>query len=173
MEDKDLITFCGAYCGQCSRFAGFTAFREAAALLAEIADSHGYQYWMPEAAKGFDYAGFRKGLEFFRAPKSSLICQRGCRNGDGRPDCPMRNCCRERQFDGCFDCGDFPCQKVKWDEGALKRARDYGKLGREEWLREQDRKAEQGFELHTGKYYLVRATEHPPGSLPVEVETGE
>jgi hypothetical protein len=133
--------------------------------LSEIADTHGFQYWMPGAVKDFDYTEFRKGLAFFSDAESWLICRGSCKDGDGRPDCPMRNCCREREIDICFDCGDFPCDKVAQNEGMLKRAREYKKLDKDKWLQVQDKRAKQGLELHTGKYYRVQAGEKPSDSL--------
>jgi hypothetical protein len=162
MDNGDLVTYCGAYCGLCARYHGYTAFREAASMLSEIADAHGFQYWMPGAVKDFDYNEFRKGLAFFSDAGSWLVCQGSCRDGDGRPDCPMRNCCRERKLDNCFNCSYFPCDKVAQNEGMLKRARKYKKLGKDKWLQVQDKRAKQGLELHTGKYYRVRINEKPP-----------
>ena len=170
MDDKDALNYCGAYCGQCALYTGFTALREAASLIGEISDTHGLQNWipgafMPDAENKFDYDEFRKGLAFFSDPESWYTCRRGCKAGDGWPDCPMRKCCRERGLDICFDCGDFPCKKAEWHPGMIKRAEEYKKLGRDEWLRQQEEKANQGFELYTGKYYQVRAGKSPPESL--------
>jgi hypothetical protein len=165
MVDKGLITYCGAYCGLCARYHGYTAFREAISMVSEIADAHGFQYWMPGAVKDFDYTEFRKGLAFFSDAESWLVCRNCCKGGDGRPDCPMRNCCQERGLDICFACSDFPCNKVAWNPNMIKRAEEYKKLGKDEWLRTQMEKANQGLELHTGKYYQAQAGVSPPDSL--------
>jgi hypothetical protein len=162
MEIKDLITYCGAYCGHCARYHGYTVFREAVSTVREIADAHGFQHWMPGAVKDFDYTEFRKGMAFFSNAESWLVCRGSCKNGDGRHDCPMRNCCRERGIDICFDCTNFPCEKTTRNEEIVKRAREYKNLGKDKWLRAQGEKANQGFELHTGKYYQVRTGENPP-----------
>jgi hypothetical protein len=162
MNSKDLVTYCGGYCGVCARFLGFTAFREAASLLAELVDAHGFQHWMPQAVKEFDYTEFRKGLAFFGNPESWLVCRQGCRSGDGRPECEIRKCCQERECDICFDCGEFPCDKVKENTRIIKRANEYKKLGKDEWLRQQLEKANQGFEPHSEKYYQIWAREYPP-----------
>jgi hypothetical protein len=44
----------------------------------------------------------------------------------------------------------------------LKRANEYKKLGKDEWLRRQVEKANQGFEPHTKKYYQIWAREYLP-----------
>ena len=167
MNSEDLITYCGGYCGECALFTGFTALREAASLLGEISDTHGLQNWIPEAfipeaENKFDYTEFRKGLAFFSDLESFFACRRCCKSGDGRPDCPMRICCRERALDICYDCGDFPCNKVEWGPRMMKRADEYRKLGKEGWLQEREKSANQGFELYTGKYFQVWAGENPP-----------
>jgi hypothetical protein len=174
MESKDLVTYCGGYCGECALFPGFTALREAALILGELIDTHGLQNWIPEAwtpdawtpdaENKFDFAEFRKGLTFFSAPESWYACRECCKSGGGWPECPMRKCCREREIDICFDCGDFPCSKVKWNPIMIKRGDEYKKLGKGEWLREREKNANQGFELYAGKYYQVRAVENPPES---------
>ncbi len=156
MTNENLMTYCGSHCGTCARSTGFTAFREAASLLAELTDAHGFHHWMPEAVKDFDYAEFRKGLTFFADPESWLVCRNGCRAGKGGPPSCVRECCREHGVDVCFDCPDFPCEKARAFDGIEDRTREYKQLGRKEWLRRLEEKASHGFEAHTGKYYQVK-----------------
>lgn len=157
MEPEDLLTYCGTYGGSCARYSGYTVFRAAAALLAEIVDSHGFQYWMPEEVKEFDYTEFRKGLEFFSKNDTWLVCPECCKGGGGGPPDCVRDCCQKHGVDVCFECVEFPCDKVKDDTGIQERAKEYKKLGREEWLRRAAEKANRGFENHTKKYYKVCA----------------
>ena len=169
MEKEDLMTYCGGYCRECSLFTEYQALREAAALIGELIDVHGLQNWipgswLPEAENKFDFAEFRKGLAFFSDPESWHVCRKTCKDGGGFPECPIRICCRERGLDLCFDCGDFPCEKVKGYPNMIKRGGEYKKLGRDEWLREQEKKASQGYELFADKYYQVRTGKNPPGS---------
>ena len=44
---------------------------------------------------------------------------------------------------------------MKGNTEMMERAKEYKRLGREEWLRHQEEKARKGFEGHTGKYYEV------------------
>lgn len=168
MDNKNLSTYCGGYCGECALFPEFTALRESAALLSELIGIHGLQNWiprawLPEAENRFDFAEFRKGLDFFSDPDSWFICRKCCKDGGGLPECLMRKCCQERGLDICFDCADFPCSKVEWNPNMIKRDTEYKKLGKDRWLREQEKKAKQGFELFADKYYRVWAGENPPG----------
>jgi hypothetical protein len=165
MVDKNLMTYCGVYGGTCAYYRRHAALRKTASQLTELVDALGFKYWMPERVKDFNYEEFHKGLAFFSDTESWIFCKKCCKDGCGRPDCPMRNCCRERGLDICFDCEEFPCKKVKWDKRALKRAEEYKKLGKDEWWRTQAEKASRGFEHHTDKYYQIRAGKNPPESL--------
>ena len=156
MKQEDLLTYCGAYCGTCARCIDYTAFRQAASLLAELADAHGFQHWLAPAVTDFDYAHFRKGLAFFADADSWLVCKRGCRGGDnGPPFCP-RECCQKRAVDVCSECAEFPCEGLK--PFIVERADEYRRVGRAEWLRRRAEEASQGFEAHTGKCYRVHVS---------------
>ncbi len=161
MQPEDLITYCGGFCGMCARCSRYTAFRDAARLLAEVADGHGFQHWLPQETQAFDYTEFRKGLEFFADSDSWLVCSRGCRGGQGGPPWCVRECCRKQQVDLCFECVEFPCSKVKENEPMKARSEEFRKLGRCEWLQRQVERADQGFEAHTGKYYRVFISKSP------------
>ena len=161
MKPEDLITYCGVYGGSCARWCEYTVFRDLANVLAEWVDAQGYQYWMPEYAKEFDYNEFRKGLDFLGNDNSWLVCRKCCKGGDGNPECEIRICCHNRKVDLCFECSDFPCERLKGNEIMLQRAREYKKLGKEKWLKKQMEEAKQGFELHTGKFYEIYAKECP------------
>jgi hypothetical protein len=162
VKEEDLITYCGGYCGACARWCGYTEFRDLVVLLAEWVDAQGFQYWMPQEMQEFDYREFRKGLGFFGKSDTWLVCQKGCRGGDGNPECEIRKCCKERGLETCFDCGEFPCARFREDPEMIERARQYKALGKLEWLRRQIERANRGFESHTKKYYRVHATVNPP-----------
>jgi hypothetical protein len=153
MLANDLVTHCGVYCGYCGRWHENAVVTCLATELAELVDSHGYQAWMPTAVKEFDYDGFRRALGFFSKKDSWLICYKGCKHGDGRPNCEIRDCCRERRVDLCFECEEFPCDVVKGNKRMVESAREYKKIGKEKWLSQQVKKARAGYELHTKKYY--------------------
>ena len=162
MALDDLTTCCGLYGGHCARHVSFTAFRAAAAMLAEIVDAHNFRHWLPEAvARTFDYGEFRKGLDFFADEDSWLVCRTCCGDDAGPPNCPA-SCCHERGLDVCFDCDDFPCDRLAGSSDIAARAEEYRRLGRDAWLREQATRAAHGYELHTRKYYTVRADDAPP-----------
>jgi len=162
MKPEDLITYCGGYGGTCARWCEYTAFRDLAAVLAEWLDAQGYHHWMPSEVEEFDYGEFRKGLDFFGKEDTWLVCRKCCKGGDSNPNCEIRNCCKSHDVEVCFDCDEFPCEKVKDNTGMIERAREYDRLGKHEWLRQQVEKAKKGFEGHTEKYYQIWAEKHPP-----------
>jgi hypothetical protein len=154
MSHWELTTYCGSYCGTCARYKDYSILRTAANLLAELINAHGFRYWLPREVS-FNYNEFQKGLDFFRKEDSWLVCQSGCRGGDGEPpDCP-RDCCIEHGVDLCFDCQEFPCKKMESDTIMIERAREYKRLGRKAWVQCLVKRAEQGYEHHTNKYYKI------------------
>jgi hypothetical protein len=153
MSANNLVTYCGVYCGYCGRWHENAVIARLATELAELVDLHGYQHWMPTSVREFDYGEFRKALGFFSKKDSWLICYKGCTYGDGRPNCEIRDCCRERGLDLCFECEEFPCDTVKDNKRMVESAREYKKIGKEERLHQQVKKAREGYELHTEKFY--------------------
>ncbi len=161
MRAEDLITYCGVYGGTCARWCGNITFRKLAATLAESVDAQGFTDWMPAAVREFDFTEFRKALDFFSRNGTWLVCKNCCKGGDGRPNCEIRNCCKQRRLDVCFDCDEFPCDKVQGNSKMIERAKDYRKLGKDLWLQQQIEKAGQGYELHTEKYYKINVEPNP------------
>jgi len=159
MNPEALITCCGLYGGTCARWCEYQPFRETARILTEWLDSQGYQYWFDDFVEAGNYDNFRKTLDYFAQEKSWLVCHKCCQGGDGYPQCEIRRCCRQRNIPLCFECEDFPCEKVAGNAELLSRADEYFLLGRKAWLKKQMEKARRGFELHTKKYYTVRAVE--------------
>ncbi|MBM3475883.1 MAG: DUF3795 domain-containing protein [Armatimonadetes bacterium] len=155
MGPERLITYCGLYGGCCARYKGYRAFRQAAEIVAEICDAHGFHYWMPHVVSEFSYEEFRKGVEFFRRDDTWFTCEGCCKGGGGGPPGCVRACCKERGVEVCFECADFPCERVAEDTAMLARAEEYRRLGREEWLSRQVERADRGFEHHTRWCYRI------------------
>lgn len=161
MNAEDMISCCGGFCATCARSSSYTAFREAAALLAELIDAHGFHHWMPDTVE-FNYNEFRKGLDFFADPDSWLVCTNACKGSTGGPPFCVRECGKQHEVDICFECSEFPCDRVKPFEGIVDKADEYRRLGREKWLQKHIEMAAQGFESHTGKYYQIRRSATAP-----------
>jgi len=159
VKPEELICYCGVYGGTCARWQGHEGFRQLARLLGEWCDAQGFTHWMPGAVEEFDYAQFRKGLEFFAKDDSWLVCRKCCPGGDGYPECDIRKCCQERGHKVCFDCPEFPCPKAERRPGMVERGEEYRRLGAQRWLESQVKKAEQGFEHHIGRFVSLGVTD--------------
>jgi len=66
-----------------------------------------------EVQNGFNYDEFVKGLKWLASQDKPC---KGCRSGGGWswwPDCPVRDCVIQKELDFCYQCSDFPCEKLK------------------------------------------------------------
>ena len=133
MEREDLlrkIAPCSLVCHTCTaskegvircRAAEMLGLLEGFDTVAEKLVDH-----MPPLAK---YADFRLVLNSF----AEASCE-GCRGEQSPwPDCPIAPCARSKGVDYCFECDEFPCQRVGADFAL-----------RERWLRGTRRMREIG-----------------------------
>ncbi len=66
------------------------------------------------------------------------------------PDCKMMNCARDRGHSHCFECGEFPCEKleefsrdgVSHHERTVENLKKMKELGLENWIKEQKSKGQ-------------------------------
>ncbi len=80
-----------------------------------------------------NYPAFKDLLDYF----VQTDCK-GCRNGDGKyPDCVVASCYKEKEVDFCFQCNEFPCDKVNFDLNLKQR-----------WLNMNNRMREIGVEAY-------------------------
>lgn len=103
-EDKDLIAYCGLYCGDCFNHKGELAdlARDLRKKLREAK--------FDRAAQGLsryfkDFADYDQCYRVLGA-MVRLRCKRTCRNGGGPPSCKVRSCCRKKGIEGCWECDD-------------------------------------------------------------------
>jgi hypothetical protein len=117
VSDATEIAYCGLYCGDCiirkhqmGKLAGqlleaiaTPAFAKLAAGLPEI---------MPEIfAPLKNHEESRQVL----AAIGHLDCVIPCRSGGGTSGCRIRECCRDRGMNGCWECGEFElCPTLAW-----------------------------------------------------------
>jgi len=140
MTERDLLAFCGLYCGAC----GLRDLKEPAEKMKQILDAYNYG----EIAKFIpgmeEYPAFEKTLTEF----TKQFCP-GCRQGGGNPNCVIRICAKERGFNTCADCNEMPCEKAKFiTEGypsVIENLKRIKKIGSDKWLEEQREKVAAGF----------------------------
>jgi hypothetical protein len=154
-EQKQLVGWCGAYCGICAGFKGRITSTVATDLKELI---EGHSDWVPKfGGIDFDYEEFKKGLEYYSKETSGCYCQVPCKEGGGCP-CKMRGCAKERGVEVCFDCPEYPCEHIgeflkgKTPDRIMEYDR-YKELGMEGWVGMNAERGERGFCRGTDKYY--------------------
>jgi hypothetical protein len=115
-EDDDLrgVAFCGIYCDGCFLHAGKIADL-ARDLRKELRAAR-----FEKSAKALSNVPFLKVFEGYPTCYEVLgalvkvRCKQTCREGGGPPHCKIRNCCRNKGIDGCWQCDDFQkCEKLE------------------------------------------------------------
>ena len=113
IEEKELVAYCGLYCGDCFAYKG------------KIADLARDLRKELRQAKFDRQAEFMSNISFFKAFKDyeqcyevlgamvRFRCKNACRGGGGPPFCKVRKCCQKREIEGCWQCDEFEtCQNL-------------------------------------------------------------
>ena len=138
--NKDLIAYCGLYCGDCVSYKGKVADL-ARDLRKEL-----------RAAKFDRTAEVLAAVPFFQAfinynecyevlgAMVKFHCRKTCRGGGGPPFCKMRKCCQQKGIEGCWECAEFEtCENLDFlkaghGEAHLKNLRTLKKKGVDAFL---------------------------------------
>jgi hypothetical protein len=144
-DELKLVSYCGVYCGACAPCSG--RWRKAAKELLNLMKAYPPMPW--EGKVPFKYEEFKKGLNWLY--KKRWVCP-GCRAGGGRPYCEIRRCVQGKKINFCYECNDFPCQKlfdiqVEHPDN-IENIKKMMKIGVKNWLLEQKRKTEEGYDIH-------------------------
>ena len=141
VADRELLGPCGDYCGGCAEYIGLIT--DTARQLKEFLDTYAYEY---RSQGAFDFAEFNRALQWVI---DNGGCP-GCQQGGGPPSCQVRACCAEKGLSVSFECESFPCSKLEEvsDPDTMERYGRFKELGLDAWLREQARKAREGYEIH-------------------------
>jgi len=107
--DKELIAYCGLYCGECFSYKGTIAD------LARDLRKELRQAKFDVVAEGIPFKEFEHYFECYEVLGAMvrLRCKRSCRGGSGNPFCSIRKCCQKKGIEGCFKCEKFEvCKKL-------------------------------------------------------------
>jgi len=135
-ENKNLVSYCGLYCGDCFNYRGEIA--DLARDLRKVLR----KYKFAEVAKVIPFKEF-KNYEVCYETLGAMVklrCKRACRGGGGPPFCKIRDCCREKGIEGCWECDEFEiCKKLNFltavhGDAHLKNLRKIKRVGLEDWL---------------------------------------
>ncbi|GAB6273767.1 MAG: DUF3795 domain-containing protein [Peptococcaceae bacterium] len=111
MDGKELIAYCGLYCGDCFNYKGEIA--DLARDLRKKLREAKFDRVSPGLAKFFkEFADYERCYEVLGA-MVRLRCKRTCRAGGGPPACKIRSCCQRKNIQGCWECEEFrTCAKL-------------------------------------------------------------
>ncbi|MCK4250780.1 DUF3795 domain-containing protein [candidate division WOR-3 bacterium] len=108
-KKKELIAYCGLYCGDCFGYKGKIAD------LARDIRKELRQEKFDIIVKGIPFKAFKNYKECYEVLGAlvRLRCKNTCRGGGGNPFCKIRKCCQKKNIDGCWECKEFEtCKKL-------------------------------------------------------------
>jgi hypothetical protein len=112
---RELITYCGLYCGDCPGCKGTIADR-ARDLKAELEREdfrRAAEFFATDPSMSVfgKYPSFKEFLDVLE----NLHCPQTCR-ARAEHQCEVVNCCREKGLEGCWECDEFEaCGKLRKD----------------------------------------------------------
>ena len=136
-EDKNLIAYCGLYCGECFSYIGKVAD------LARDLRKELRQASFDKLAEGIPFKEFKHYKECYEVLGAmvKLRCKSACKGGGGNPFCKIRKCCQKKEIEGCWECDEFKaCEKldflkVNHGDAHIKNLRIIKKKGIDEFLK--------------------------------------
>lgn len=141
MDQRDLTTFCGIYCGDCPRFkARFSDLAEE--LLGEL-----YRVKFAELAIILGLAQYPDAASLLGV-LVGMKCETPCRlggDGCGGQPCQVKACTREKGLEGCWQCDGFEqCDKLDFlkpfcGDAPLNNLRKIRELGLEGWAGQREK----------------------------------
>lgn len=134
---KDLIAYCGLYCGDCFGYTGEVA--DLSRDLRKVLRKNRFE----KIAGAIPFKEFKHYRECYEVLGAlvKLRCKNACRGGGGNPFCKIRKCAQKRELDGCWECAEFKdCGMLKSLESVhkdahLKNLRIIKKKGKAEFVK--------------------------------------
>ena len=108
-EDRNLIAYCGLYCGDCFSYQG---------KIADLARDLRKELRLAKfdrVVEGIPFKGFQNYQQCYEVLGAMvrLRCKKTCRDGGGNPFCKIRQCCEKNELAGCWECDEFEdCRKL-------------------------------------------------------------
>ncbi len=136
---KELLAYCGIYCGDCLGYTGVIA--DAAEDFKGVLEKYEFEKSakaiFPDQLKDYDKI-FDK-IVFITGLRCPMVCRA---RTDDNVDCEIRKCCRSKGFFACYKCDDFKnCEKLKVMKGLhyeamIKNLKEIKEMGFEEWIKQ-------------------------------------
>lgn len=139
-EERDLIAYCGLYCGDCFGYQG---------KIADLARDLRKELRQAKFSKTADFLSTVSFFEVFKnysqcyevlGAMVKFRCKNTCKGGGGPPFCKMRKCCQKKGIEGCWQCDEFEtCEKLAFlkpshGDAHIKNLRRINKTGIDSFL---------------------------------------
>lgn len=104
-SDKKFTAYCGLYCLDCipSNEKLFKTLKELGILLEDIKFD---KYAELKSKNNETFNNYPKFIDVLQEMKK-LECISLCTEGGCKEDCKIRECVKEKQYEGCWECDDF------------------------------------------------------------------
>lgn len=115
---RDLVAYCGLYCDDCFAREGKVA--ELATDLKSELKSVCFERFVGVVSEVPFFKALKKYPDFTAVLDvlAASRCEKSCKEGGANPACEVRICCKEKDIEGCWVCGEFvSCEKLKFLEG--------------------------------------------------------
>jgi hypothetical protein len=137
-KQKEMLAYCGLYCGDCGGYSGEIA--ESAKNLDRVLKKYKFERTSQSLFSNElkEYDKFSTMLQFMTSMKCPTICRK---RKDGETTCEIRKCCRKKGFYTCSECDSFEsCEKLKTMENlhrdsCIKNLKNIREKGIETWLK--------------------------------------
>jgi len=137
-DDKNLIAYCGLYCGDCINYKGEVA--DLARDLRKKLRAAKFSRVSRGLSKFFkEFEDYNQCYEVLGA-MVRLRCKKTCRDAGGPPSCKIRSCCQKKNIQGCWECEEFEtCEKLDFlkpvhEDAHLKNLEKIKKQGTNKFL---------------------------------------
>ena len=140
MDQKQLVGYCGLYCGLCEQH---TQIPERASALRASLQKADFENW------GTSLPGFK---EFWALLQdlTTVPDDKCCRSGQcGAPFCAARKCAMAKEVEVCPECEEYPCERLrafaKGEPLLLPDGERIRERGLDAWIEEQEERRRAGF----------------------------
>ncbi len=137
-RSRELVAYCGLYCGECFGYKG-TIADLARDLRKELRQSKFDKTaeFISQYFKAFEH--YDQCYEVL-GTLVKLRCRKACKGGGGPPFCSVRKCCQKKGIEGCWECDTFDtCDKLDFlkpshGDAHLRNLRTLKRKGVQEFL---------------------------------------
>ena len=144
-SSRNLIGYCGLYCGACGIFQG--KIKQAVENLQEVIGVYGFDKMMPELAKWEPSLQHYPEFEKVMGGLVTLFGQcPACAGGGGDPTCAVRECCKQKGHTICIQCGEMDdCKTLERYPWARKQLQKIEAVGFDNWVEEMQQRVSAGY----------------------------